>query len=578
MLVFCHELVFEPEFATFVDLLRDRALQTPDRIAYRFLEDGETESARLTYQGLDQRARAIAAKLQRVLEVGERVLMLYPPGLEFVSAFFGCLYAGAIAIPATLPRRHETLSRLQVIINSARPTVLLTALSFGSAIEGRCGEVPGLNALKWIATDDFGDELAVPWQKPPLQRNTLAFLQYTSGSTGNPKGVMVTHGNLIHNSAAICQSFADTAESIGVTWLPPHHDMGLIGGLLQPLYVGASTVLMSPLFFMQKPLRWLQAISRYRATTSGGPNFAYDLCVSKITEASRQGLDLSCWQVAFVGAEPIRAATLARFADAFAPYGFRREAFHPCYGLAENTLLVSGGEKLAPLVFFSVDRTTLAQNRILSFPAEPTGQQTLVSSGQSLLNQVAIANPQTLAPCDGGEVGEIWVKGDSVAQGYWQRPDATQQTFQAYLSTGEGPFLRTGDLGFLHKGELYVTGRLKDLIIIRGQNYYPQDIELTVENSHPALRHHGSAAFTVEDDEQERLIVVAEVERSYRRKLDRNHLVKQINQAVAAQYALQIHAIALIKTGSLPRTSSGKVQRLATRSSFLTGNLEILED
>ena len=567
------------EVLTLVGLLGYRAQNQPDQIAYTFL-DGETEADRITYQELDRQARAIASQLQSLNATGSRALLLYPPGLEFIAAFFGCLYAGVVAVPAYPPRRNQNMSRLQAILASSQATLALTTTPLFSYIESRFTEEPALAQLPWLTTDNIASDQTAAWQQPDVNPDTLAFLQYTSGSTGTPKGVMVIHGNLLHNCALIHKSFADTPNSRGVSWLPPYHDMGLIGGVLQPLYVGAPMVLMSAIMFIQKPLRWLQAISQYQATTSGGPNFAYDLCIDKITPEQRASLDLSSWEVAFTGAEPVRAETLEQFAATFADCGFRREAFHPCYGMAETTLIVSGGLRNAAPVIRQVDGIALERNQVVTATGKQEITRTIVGCGQNLLDQkVAIADPQSLTLRPPNQVGEIWVSGASVAQGYWQRPEETEQTFHAYLAdTGDGPFLRTGDLGFLQDGELFITGRMKDVIIIRGQNHYPQDIELTVEKSHPALRVGCGAAFAVEVKGKERLVIVQEVERSYLRKLNVNEVVDSISKAVAAQHALQVYATVLVKTSSIPKTSSGKIQRHACRSGFLTGTLNVVED
>jgi acyl-CoA synthetase (AMP-forming)/AMP-acid ligase II len=518
--------------------------------------------------------------LQSLGVTGSRALLLYPPGLEFVGAFFGCLYAGVVAVPAYPPRRNQNMSRLQAIVASSQATVALTTTSLLSRVESRFTKEPELAQLPWLTTDNIASDQAQAWQQADVSRNTLAFLQYTSGSTGTPKGVMVSHGNLLHNSAVIHKSFADTPNSRGVIWLPHYHDMGLIGGVLQPLYVGMPIVLMSAVMFMQKPWRWLQAISHYKATTSGGPNFAYDLCLRKITPEQRASLDLSSWEVAFTGAEPVRAETLEQFAATFADCGFRREAFHPCYGMAETTLMVSGGLRNAPPVIRQVDGAALERNQVVTATSNQEITRTLVGCGQSLLDQkIVIVDPEFLTPCPANQVGEIWVSGSSVAQGYWNRREETEQAFHAYLAdTGDGPFLRTGDLGFLQDGELFITGRIKDVIIIRGQNHYPHDIELTVEKSHPALRSGCGAAFAVEVKGEERLVVVQEVERSYLRKLNVNEVIESIHRAVTAEHALQLYATVLVKTGSIPKTSSGKIQRHACRSGFLTGSLNVVED
>ncbi|UCC64491.1 MAG: AMP-binding protein, partial [Anaerolineae bacterium] len=564
---------------TFDDLLRWRALNQPYQRAYTYLVDGETEEIYLSYAELDRHARAIGALLQRNGLSGQRALLLYPPGVEYIAALFGCLYAGVVAVPAYPPnpvQLNRTLPRLQAILNDAQPLAALTTTMVLSLVEGL--SVPGadLKVLRWLATDNVSSSLAEEWREPAASRDTLAFLQYTSGSTSAPKGVMLTHGNLLHNSALIHRCFEHTPESQGVIWLPPYHDMGLIGGILQPLYGGFPVTLMSPLAFLQRPYRWLLAISRHRATTSGGPNFAYDLCVRKTTPEQRATLDLSSWEVAFNGSEPVRNETMERFATTFHPCGFRKEAFYPCYGLAEATLIVSGGAKAAPPVTRVVKGTGLEQNRAETAAIGHVDASTLVGCGRSLTDQqIVIADPETCCQCAPDEIGEIWVSGPSVAQGYWNRPDDTARTFQARLAnTGEGPFLRTGDLGFLHEGELFVTGRLKDLIIIRGQNHYPQDIERSVEQSHPALRPGCGAAFSVEVGGEVRLVVVQEI-RDNIADLNMAEIAQTIRQVVTEQHELQAYGVLLLPPRSIPKTSSGKIQRHACREAFLSDNLNV---
>ncbi|MEH1788636.1 MAG: AMP-binding protein [Nostoc sp.] len=565
-------------FSTFVEVLNHRALYQPNQTAYTFLVDGETEEVSFTYQELDRQAKAIAALLQNMKATGERALLLYPPGLEFIAAFFGCLYAGVTAVPVYPPRRNQHLTRLQAIVSDAQATFALTTQSMLVNIERGLKEE--LANLCCITTDNIASDLADDWQASILYGNTLAFLQYTSGSTGTPKGVIINHDNLLHNSALIQKGFDNTSNSRGVSWLPPYHDMGLIGGILQPLYVGASMALMSPVTFMQKPLRWLKAISRYKATTSGGPNFAYELCVNKITPQERENLDLSSWQVAFNGAEPIRAETLEQFARTFADCGFRTQAFYPCYGLAEATLFVSGGLKTAEPVIRYYQKDALEQSRVVTATPFEDNVQVLVSCGQSLLNQkIVIADPESFTQCPDGKVGEIWVSGTSVARGYWNKPES-EQTFRACLAdtNNRESFLCTGDLGFLQDGELFVTGRLKDLIIIRGRNHYPQDIELTVDKSHPALRLGCGAAFGVEINGVERLVIAQEIERDHLRQLDVNEVVGAICQAVSKYHELQVYAVVLLKPLTIPKTSSGKIQRHACRSRFLNGSLDLVGD
>jgi malonyl CoA-acyl carrier protein transacylase len=565
------------EFFTFVDILRQRAECQPDSTAYIFLQDGETEEISLTYQELDLCSRSIAAQLQNLEATGERALLLYPPGLEFISAFFGCLYAGVVAVPAYPPRRNQRMTRLQAIVADAQATFALTTTSVLTNIKHNLIEEPELAALRWITTDNIATNLVENWQVPMVSNDTLAFLQYTSGSTGTPKGVMVNHENLLHNEQMIQQAFGHSSETIFVGWLPLFHDMGLIGNVLQPLYLGIPSILMPPEAFLMKPFRWLMAISRYKATTSGGPNFAYDLCVQKINPEQRASLDLSSWEVAFNGAEPVRWSTIEQFARTFADCGFSQSAFYPCYGMAETTLFVSGGLKTNPPVVYSVKEAELEKNRVVEAKSEYAGTRKIVGCGQAWLDEkIAIADPESLTQCPAGQVGEIWVSGSSVAGGYWNRPEQTKQTFQAYLSdTGRGPFLRTGDLGFLQDGELFITGRLKDLIIIRGRNHYPQDIELTVEKCHPALRPNCGAAFSVTLNGQEKLAIAQEVERSFLRKLNANDVIGAIRRAVAQQHDIEVFQVLLLRTASIPKTSSGKVQRSACRAGFLAGNLNV---
>ena len=566
------------EFPTLIEILRWRALQQPEQKAFSFLQDGEVEGSNLTYGELDSQARAIAALLQSQGVSGERALLLYPPGLEFIAAFFGCLYAQVVAVPAYPPRLNRPMPRLQAIVADAQATVVLTTTTILTQMERQLLQAPNFKMMQWLTTDSIPSGLEDSWQEMAVNGDTLAFLQYTSGSTAAPKGVMVSHGNIRHNESIIQKAMQHTEKTIFVGWLPLFHDMGLIGNMLQPLYLGIPCILMSPVAFLQSPLRWLQAISRSKATTSGGPNFAYDLCVSKITEEQRVTLDLSHWEVAFNGSEPIRAQTIERFTAAFEPCGFRREAFYPCYGMAETTLIVSGGLKAAPPVLLSVQQSALGQNQVVDATSEEVYAQTLVGCGQPLQDlQIVIAHPETATRCVPNQVGEIWVTGPSVAVGYWNRTEQTEQTFQAYLTdSGEGPFLRTGDLGFLWEGELFITGRLKDLIVIRGRNHYPQDIEKTVEQSHPALQLSSSAAFSIEAADEEQLVVAIEVKRTYLRNLDIGEVIGAIRQAVVEEHELKVYGVLLLKTGSIPKTSSGKIQRHACKAGFLNESLDIV--
>ncbi|GFE69990.1 fatty acyl-AMP ligase [Chroococcus sp. FPU101] len=563
-----------------VDLLRQRAVTQSNAIAYTFLGDGENITLELTYKELDQKARSLGALFQNLGLKGKRALLMYSPGIEFITAFLGCLYAGVVAVPAYPPRRNQSLQRLQAIIEDCQAEDVLTTSSVLENIEHNLEQHPQLTSLRWLATDKLVSRLATTWQPSPIDENSLAFLQYTSGSTGNPKGVMLTHGNLIHNLSLIHQNFGHNANSKGVIWLPPYHDMGLIGGVLQPLYGGFPVSLMSPVDFLQKPVRWLEAISRYGGTTSGGPNFAYELCVNKVTPEQMANLDLSSWEVAFTGAEPVRAQTLEQFSEKFEQVGFRREAFYPCYGMAEATLFITGGKKSQALVLETVEEKALEHNQIVRSIAVGSGTKTLVGCGRASAQcKVAIVDPETKTLCTANQVGEIWVQSESIAAGYWQQIEKTAETFYAELPTEKGYFLRTGDLGFMREdGELFVTGRLKDVMIIRGRNHYPQDIEHTIASVHPALKSSYGAAFGVEIAEEEKLVIVHEIERTYLKKIDFKQIRWDIRQALTAQHGLQVHDIVLLKPGSIPKTSSGKIQRFRCREKFLAGTFEPLEN
>ncbi|HEV8203158.1 MAG TPA: AMP-binding protein, partial [Pyrinomonadaceae bacterium] len=558
------------KFLTLIDLLQYRASKTPDRTAFIFLEEGESETARITYAELHQRARTIGAWLQFHKATGERVLLLYPSGLDYIASLFGCMYAGAIAVPAYPPRHNRTLDRLEGIIKDAQPAFALTTEDIHSKAESLDGV-----GMKVVETDHIDKSFAEFWFHPLLSERSLAFLQYTSGSTATPKGVMLTHSNLLFNERLIQKIFQQTEESIVVGWLPLYHDMGLIGSVLQPIYNGSSCILMPPTAFLQQPVRWLQAISRYRATTSGGPNFAYELCVRKIDEEQKASLDLSTWSVAFNGAEPIRPESIEHFTREFGACGFSAKSFRPCYGLAEATLIVSGQKKpRAPLVK-RVEAEALTYDRVV--PASHTSDHTrsLIGCGHALGQELIIVNPETLTKCAVGKVGEIWLMGRGVAQGYWNNHGETKAVFRAYLANGDGPYLRTGDLGFKHKNELFITGRLKDLIIIRGVNHYPQDIEHTVQRAHESLMNHRGAAFSMEVDGEERLAVVHEIRP--RRQTDFDELVRAIRQAVAREHGVNVYTVALVKPGGVPVTTSGKVQRRACRQALVANNLEVLK-
>lgn len=576
-----------------VDLLTKHAAHHPDRTAYRYLATGDCdgEIQEISYRRLADRSHAVAAWLQERGLAGSRAMLLYPPGPEFICGYLGCLAAGVVAVPGVPPQgrshNHRALTRMKRLIADADAKVILGGGEVITALSGMVEHLPELADITCVATEDIPDEAADSWREPDLTADSVAFLQYTSGSTSAPRGVMVTHGNLLDNERVITERMGHTPDVVAeydhemfVSWLPVYHDMGLIGPVLNTVYLGATATLFSPLHFLQQPQRWLTAISRYRPHTSGGPNFAYELSLKHAGPGLLDGLDLSSWRVAFNGAEPVRAATLRRFTETFAPAGFRREALYPCYGLAEATLMVTGSTVHTPPTLLQAPEAG---------PHAGRSDAAAVSSGRpgpDLI--VAIADPERHEELPEGEVGEIWVRGASVAKGYWRNALATRETFRATLAGHEGRFLCTGDLGFLRDGELFVTGRLKDLIVIDGRNHYPQDLELTAEMSHPALRPGCTAAFSVDVREDaapvaggdggaagEQPVIVAEIAPDAAAEAEK--IIDVIRSGIGAAHGLPVRDVVLVQPGTIPKTSSGKIQRRATRAAYLGGTLAVLE-
>jgi acyl-CoA synthetase (AMP-forming)/AMP-acid ligase II len=571
--------------------MRQIVARFPHRLAVTYLRDGEKEEERLTYADLDARARAIAVMLQEKGLTGERVLLAYPPGAEYICAFWACLYAGAAAVPIYPPRssgRESSLARIRTVAADTGAQLALTTKSVLDAMHSSAAPVgESLFGTPLQASDDVPLAASERWEMPRIDRDTLAFLQYTSGSTSAPKGVMVSHGNILANQDMIGAAMELPDHMTLVGWLPVYHDMGLIGNVLAPLLRAGHVVLMSPVAFLQRPLRLLQAITKYRPYSAGGPNFGYMLCARKVTELQKASLDLSSWRSAFNGAERVSADTLETFASAFAPCGFRRESFFPCYGLAEGTLLVSGGPAHHGPIVKRLVRDELERGHVVE--AAPTVARTvvLVSCGR-IRQDVRIVDPETQQELEPGRVGEIWALGPNVAGGYWNRPEVSRTVFQATLADGTGAkYLRTGDLGFVDTTDasgpqLYVTGRLKDLIIVDGRNVYPEDVELTVERAHPEVRPGCCIAFGVVTDSTEDLVIVAEVEGNFLRaanSADRGRealvadLVKRIKATVSAEHEARVRDVALVTIGGVPKTSSGKLQRSACRAAFLENKL-----
>lgn len=560
---------------TLARVLQERAALHPLKRAAVWLQNGGEVDV-YSYGDLDRKARAVAATLQRICLPGESALLLYPPGLDFVAAFFGCMYAGVTAVPVTPPTTQAAVGRLEAVARDVEASIILSTPFVQERLQRQLPAELTLAQLPWVNTPELPD---AAWSGAGARPEDVAFLQFTSGSTSAPKGVMITHANLMAHMEMLAAAIPLPENSTNVSWLPVYHDLGLIGFVLYQLYCGTTAAFMSPTEFLQKPALWLQAISRYKTACSGGPNFAYELCLHRITPEEKATLDLSSWEMALNGAEPVRPETLERFSAAFAPCGFRREACFPGYGLAENTLMVSLGPRLTPPTITRVAVAELEQHRAVPVTDDAEPAKAIVACGPVWGDQrVLIVHPERRTPLAEGEVGEIWIQGPCVAKGYWHNPAATEGTFRAQLITGEGPFLRTGDLGCLLGDRLYVTGRLKDMMIIRGRNIYPQDVERTVEGCSRAIMPTCVAAFSVDVEGEERLVVVAE---AHEQALGQEGLVKQVTAAakyaVAEAHGIGLHDFKLIRPQTLPKTHSGKIQHSACRQLYLAGNLLLAE-
>jgi acyl-CoA synthetase (AMP-forming)/AMP-acid ligase II len=562
-------------FASLADLLQDRAAEQPDERAYVLLARDESDTRTLTWATLEARARVLADQLAGRVAPGDRVLLLFPSCLEFVVAYFACVIAGAIAVPIMPPRRNAVHDASGAIICDCAPRLVL-ALPDVAVGHGSVTELVGCRGLSCLPVvfEELDGIRPYRSHRSPC-RDDIAFLQYTSGSTSAPRGVMVSHGNLLDNLEMMRIAISNHRGSTHVSWLPLYHDMGLIQAVLQSLYLGALCVLMPPVRFMHRPLEWLRAIHRYRGEVTAAPNFAFDHCVDRFRPDVMQGIDLSSWKVAINGAEPIKAETMRRFAQTFAPYGFDAKALNPAYGLAEATVFVSAGYRGRGVISSEVSQRALVANR-LAAPDDSQDRKTLIGCGRPAVGiTVAIVHPATRIRLAHGAVGEVWIQGPTVAQGYWGRPEESAAVFYAKIQGEAGDWLRTGDLGcFDSDGELHIVGRIKDIIIIRGINHYPQDIEGTVASSHPALRRNCTAAFSVADSHgDEQLVAVQEVERHQRETATTAELAAAIRAAVANDHDVTLRTIVLIEPGTIPKTTSGKIQRTLTRQLWIEGKL-----
>jgi acyl-CoA synthetase (AMP-forming)/AMP-acid ligase II len=564
-------------FSSLVELLAQRAKSQPDQRAYVFLSDRGEEEAVITFRELHDAALATASRLAKIARPGDRAILVFPPGLEFIVAFFACQVARVIAVPMMVPRRQSARDSSIRIMANCEPVVALTSPAF--AIRTDLQERLSRQQIPWLSIDLAQLEPAAA-ELPDPDPEDVAFLQYTSGSTSEPKGVAVSHANVLANLEMIRVSLGTTRQSTYVNWVPLYHDMGLILNALEAFYVGALCVLMAPNAFMQRPLSWLRAIDRYRAEVGCSPNFGFDLCVSRYRADQMQGVDLSCWKVALNGAEPVQAGTINRFIETFAGHGFNPDAAFPAYGMAEATLLIAGGRRGAGHLTRKVSRSGL-QAHAVHAQADPADVQTLVGCGHALVNErIAIVEPDSRRRCSADQIGEIWVNGPNVARAYWRNPEASQADLNARIAGDDdgANWLRTGDLGFVDEtGELFITGRIKDLVVVRGINHYPQDIEHTVQALHPAFRRNCGAAFSVSDDrDEETLVIVQEIERTERNRIDPAEMKGLIRQGVTDQHELFARHITLIRPGMLPKTTSGKIQRSLTRRLWLERHFEDL--
>ncbi|MFC5475891.1 fatty acyl-AMP ligase [Paraherbaspirillum soli] len=557
------------------EVLRQHALQRPEQDAVTLVSDPGRAGAALSmsYRQLDSEARRIASWLQQRCALGDRVLLLYAPGLNFAAAFFGCIYAGMVAVPAPLPGQHQHQQRRvhRIATDAAVAAILTDSGNLGAVAEWAAAQQ--LDDITRLATDtaDFGDPEA--WRMPAIGRDTLVLLQYTSGSTGEPKGVMVTHNNLLHNVDSLRRAYGLTEHTRFGGWIPLYHDMGLMGLLLPALFLGSTCILITPTTFLKRPHLWLRMIDRYDIGFSAAPNFAFELCLRRVTEEQLAELDLSRWRYAANGSEPVQAHTIVEFAKRFAAAGFGADVVCPCYGMAETTLFVSGNGRRLP-VLCRVDSELLERHRFAplgaSAAAGGNGRE-LVSCGTAHDFDVLIADPVTCNALPPGAIGEIWLRGPSVAQGYWRNPQATSKVFNASASNGDGGYFRTGDLGVLHGGELYVTGRFKEMLIVHGRNLYPQDIEHEVRAQHAELSTGAGAVFTVAAPHEE-VVVTHEIRGQCGPDLLRE-LALGVKTTVLQELGLRVAAVVLLRPGSVLRTTSGKIQRAAMRELFINDGL-----
>jgi acyl-CoA synthetase (AMP-forming)/AMP-acid ligase II/acyl carrier protein len=575
---YMEKLRYIQQYQNLVEMLDDRASNYQDKTAFIELEYTGQESSRITYGKLISRAILLAKEIIRTSGDGKNCLITIPPGIDFILAFLGCIYAGKVAVPVHPPRAGKKNNRFWSIVDNAKPSIVLLNESSTSEIDKIAvqdnREIKAHQIILENVVLQNHSDIKLPQQKP----DDLALMQYTSGTTGTPLGSMLSHQNILYNLELIKISFNHDESLVGVNWLPPFHDMGLIGTILQPLYAGGQNVIIHPNDFLRNPILWFDAIKKYRGTTVGCPNFALDLLVERISEEEKQNIDLSSVKVFFCGSEPIHPGSVKGFAHAFSSCGFNENAFLPCYGLAENTLMASGIHASQKVEFLQIDRRSLLTMGVVSPAHDNENSLGVVGCGNTWLeDEIRIVETESKLPMPEGQVGEIWIRSKSTCSGYYNNPQKTDELF-SYLNEVNGgrPYLRTGDLGFIFNDQLYVTGRIKEVMKIRGKSHYPQDIENTVENVHPALQSNACAAFHFVSGHREELVILQEVKRTAIRTLDAKEVVETIRRTVAEEHDIPVFAIELISPGRLPRTSSGKIQRIKGRSMWLEKSLKTI--
>lgn len=571
------------KFRNLVEVLEYRAKETPNNIAYTFLFDGEDKENNITYLELLNMSKAVAFELQKKYKKGDRVILGYSFGLDVIIAFYACLLAGIIPVPVPPPdttKLSKSSSRLSSIISNCEPKAILTTTNIKSGMSVFAIVIPELREMDYISTDNIDIRHSLDFKKVEIKEENVAFLQYTSGSTSEPRGVIVTHRSLLANQEMLLNTFAYNGENNNcVSWIPFYHDMGLVGHIIHPLYVNGRSIIMEPGDFLEKPVRLLKAISNYRAFMSFSPNFAYDLCSMKVKdeEMKRYDVDLSSWKIAGNSSEPIRKDTLDRFYERFKNFGFSKKALFPAYGLAEATLIVSGKNINEEYKFLQASKSHIGNN-IIASPSNENDSVFLVSSGKATINQeIKIVDAITLKECNEKELGEIWVNGENVADGYWNNLDETNRIFRHKIKSSPNKvYLRTGDVGFIDKNELYLVGRLKDIIIVNGKNIYPHDIERLIEakvKEFPEIKLGSTAVFSLEINNKENLVLAMEIDPEKNHLFDINKLISAINKLLISEYQMSFYSMNFVKVGNLPKTSSGKLQRNLYKKIF-DGNSE----